>query len=96
MRGANILTGVAVLAWFALLLLGRDLISGVVAQKALGYPNTGQIDLLIVWPAGVVATLLLSAWICNAFKRAPALLALLSGVSLAALLPYLALYGGGI
>ena len=96
MRRTNILTGIAVLIWFGLLVLGRDLVSGVVAQKALGYPNTGQIDFLIVWPASVVIALLLCAWICNGRRRWTQLLALLSGVSLLALLPYLFLYGGGV
>ena len=96
MRRTNILTGIAVLIWFGLLVLGRDLVSGVVAQKALGYPNTGQIDFLIVWPASVVIVLLLCAWICNGLRRWTQLLALLSGVSLLALLPYLFLYGGGV
>ena len=96
MRRTNILTGIAVLIWFGLLVLGRDLVSGVVAQKALGYPNTGQIDFLIVWPASVVIVLLLCAWICNGLRRWTQLLALLSGVSLLALLPYLFFYGGGV
>lgn len=96
MRGANILTGIAVLIWGGLLLVGRDLVGGVVAQKAVGYPNTGQIDFLIVWPAFVVLALLMGAWICNGLRRWPGLLALLSGVALAAVLPYLFVYGGGV
>lgn len=79
MRAANILTGAAVLLWLGLLFIGRDLVGGVVAQKAVGYPNTGQIDFLIVWPASVVIALLLCAWALNSLRRWPALLALLSG-----------------
>jgi hypothetical protein len=96
MGRANILTGIAVLIWGGLLLVGRDLISGVVAQKALGYPNTAQIDFLIAWPAAVGMALLLTAWICNGLRRWAAPLALLSGAALVALLPYLFVYGGGV
>jgi hypothetical protein len=96
MRGANVLTGVAVLIWCGLLLVGRDLVGGVVAQKAVGYPSRGQIDFLLVWPAFVVLALLLLAWICNGLRRWAAVLTLLSGLALVAVLPYLFIYGGGV
>lgn len=96
MRRTNILTGIAVLIWFGVLVAGRGLVNGVVAQKALGYPNVGQIDFLIVWPASVVMVLLLCAWICNGLRRWTQFLALLSAVSLLALLPYLFFAGGGV
>ena len=96
MRRTNILTGLAVLIWLGLLVVGRGLISAVVGQKAVGYPNTAQIDFLIVWPAGVVMVLLLCAWICNSRGKWAPLLTLLSGASVLALLPYLFFYGGGV
>jgi hypothetical protein len=95
-RGANILAGIAVLIWSGLALIGRDLVSGVVAQKAVGYPNTGQIDFLMVWPAVVVVALLLAAWTCNGLRRWAVAFSLLSGIALVAVLPYLFVYGGGV
>ena len=96
MRGANITAGVAIAIWFALALLGRDGLNGVVEQHAPGYPNMGQINLYIVWPLLVVVALLTCAWVCNAFRRWPWALGLLAGASLIVVLPYLAVWGGGI
>lgn len=96
MRIANITAGVAVATWFALALLGRDVVNGVIAQRAPGYPNMGQINLYMVWPLLVVAALLVCAWICNAFHRWPWLLGLVSGAALVALLPFVAVWGGGV
>jgi hypothetical protein len=96
MRAANITAGVAVTVWLALALVGRDLINGVVGQAALGYPNMGQIDFLFAWPLLIVVAVLACAWICNAFRRGAWALGLLSALALAALLPYLLVYGGGV
>jgi hypothetical protein len=96
MRAANITAGVAVAVWLALALVGRDLVAGVVGQRALGYPNMGQIDFLIIWPLSLVSALLACAWICNAFRKGGWALGLLSAISLLALLPYLLVYGGGV
>lgn len=96
MRTANILAGIAALGWFAMLWLGRDLVGGVVAQKVIGGPNVEQIDYGIVWPALVLVALLASAWTSNALRRWFGPLAVLSGVALVALLPYLAFAGGGV
>jgi hypothetical protein len=96
MRAANITAGVAVAIWFALALAGRGLLSGVVGQGALGYPNMGQIDFLLAWPLFIVSAILASAWICNSFGRWAWALGLVSAASLAALFPYLFVYGGGM
>jgi hypothetical protein len=96
MRAANITAGVAIVLWFALALLGRDGLNGVVAQQAPGYPNMGQINLYIVWPLFVVTALLACAWFCNAFRRWPPVLGIASGASLLAILPYLMVWGGGV
>ena len=96
MRAANIVSGFAVAIWLALALVGRNLISGVVGQKTLGYPSMGQVDFLIAGPLLVVATVLVCAWICNAFQRWAWALGLLSTTALGALLPYLFVYGAGV
>jgi hypothetical protein len=95
-RAANISAGVAIALWFALALLGREGLNGVVAQQAPGYPNMGQINLYIVWPLFVVTALLSCAWLCNSFRRWPWLLGLASALSLLAIFPYLMFWGGGI
>ena len=96
MRAANITAGVAAALWFALALVGRNLVNGVVGQGAPGYPNMAQIDFLLAWPLFVVAAVITCAWICNAFHRWAWALGAVSGVSLVALLPYLLVYGGGV
>jgi hypothetical protein len=96
MRAANITAGVAVAVWFAFALVGRDLINGVVRQAALGYPNMGQIDFLLAWPLFIVVAVLACAWICNASHRWAWALGMVSALALAALLPYLLVYGGGV
>jgi hypothetical protein len=96
MRAANVIAGIAIAIWFGLALVGRDLLNGVVEQEALGYPTLGQIDFLLAWPLLIVSAILLCAWICNAFGRWAWALGSLSGLSLAAVLPYLLVYGGGV
>ena len=96
MRAANITAGIATAIWLGLALLGRDLVNGVVAQQAPGHPNVGQINLYVVGPLFVAIALLTCAWLCNAFRRWPSLLGIASGTSLAAIVPYLALWGGGV
>lgn len=70
--------------------------SWVVAQHVPGYPNMGQIDLYLVWPFLVLATILTFAWVCNIFQRWSWALGSLSIVALAAVLPYCAIAGGGV
>ena len=96
MRAANITAGIAIAVWFGVALLGRNLVTSVVYQRALGFPNMGQINLLIVWPLFVTVALLVCAWVCNASRRSPGALGLLSAASLLAVLPYLMLWGGGV
>lgn len=96
MKAANILAGLAAVLWFALALLGREGVNGIVAQNAPGYPNMGQINLYIVYPLYVVLVLISCAGVCNAFRRWPSVLGLASGASMLAILPYLAVWGGGV
>jgi hypothetical protein len=95
-RGANIIASIAALLWFGLLVSGRNGVRGIVAQRVLDYPNTAQIDLYIVWPSSVMIALLACAWVCNGFRRWPALLALVSSAALLAILPYIMISRGGV
>jgi predicted neutral ceramidase superfamily lipid hydrolase len=96
MRAANIAAGLAAVLWLALALAGRSLVNGVVEQRALGYPNIGQIDFMIVWPLVVVTGILACAWVCNVLRRWPWALGFVSATALVALVPYAMLWGGGV
>lgn len=96
MRAGNITAGIAVAIWFALALGGHGVLHKVVGRAALGYPNMAQIDFVLAWPLFMVIAVLTCAWICNAFRRWAWALGLLSGLSLAALLPYLLVYVRGV
>ena len=96
MRGANILTGVAVLAWFGLSLIGFSLMLGVVDQKVPGYPSSGQIQYYVLYPLVVAALLIAWAWFCNRILRRPAALGCLSGTALFSVLIYLLGFSGGV
>jgi hypothetical protein len=96
MRVANICAGLAAAVWFAVALNGRDGMDRVVAQKVLGYPNMGQIDLYLVWPFLVLAAILALAWACNTFGRWFAALGSLSVVTIVSVLPYCVIARGGV
>jgi len=96
MRGANILAGLAVLAWFGLSFIGLSLLRGVAEQNVPGYPSSGQVQYLIIYPMLVAALLIASAWFCNRLVHRPALLGCLSVTALFAVLPYLLALGGGV
>ena len=96
MRRANILTGCAVFAWAALLLVGASLIRGVTGQNVPGYPSSGQIEFYLLYPALAIAVLVACAWLFKGISRRPSLLAFLSGAALLAVLPYIMFFGGGV
>jgi hypothetical protein len=96
MRGANALAGIAISLWLALAFIGRGLIYGVIEQHVLGYPNRGQIEYYLTIPVAVAIALLICAWLCNAIRRLPWLLAVVSALSMLALGPYLLPYSGGV
>jgi hypothetical protein len=94
-RAANIITAIAMVLWFGLVLVGHDLTAGV-ARRMGGNVSIIQLDYYVLWPSWVVAALLLAAWVCNIFRRGYWFLGSIAGVSLAGLLPFLASYGGGM
>ena len=96
MKTANIMASLAIALWFLLSLLGLSGLSGVAAQHVPGYPNMGQIKLYVAWPMCVKITVLLCAWFCNMFRGWPWLLIMMSSASLLAILPYMAVWGGGV
>jgi len=96
MRGANILTGVAVLAWLGISLIGLSLMQGVADQNVPGYPSSGQLQYYVLYPVVVAALLTAFAWFCNRSVPRPMLLGCLSGTALFAVLIYLMGFSGGI
>jgi hypothetical protein len=96
MRAVNILTGLDCLLWGGLLLVGINLIDGVSAQHARGYPNSTQIFHYIGLPGAVTAALILAAVVFNFVIRSPTWLGILSVVALLPLPVYLFMYGGGV
>jgi len=96
MRIANTLSGLAVLIWLGLLLMGRGLVERVATQQAPGYPNAAQIETYVVLPALVTIAVSVTAWLCNGLNRWPWLLTLVACVSLALLAPFLLRYSGGV
>jgi hypothetical protein len=96
MRAVNILTGLDCLLWGSLLLVGINLIDGVSAQHAPGYPNSTQILYYIGVPGAVTAALILAAVVFNFVIRSPTWPGILSVVALLPLPVYLLMYGGGV
>ena len=94
MRAANTTAAVSILAWLGLAYIGMDLVRGV--AERVGSADIGQVEFYIAWPLLMAVVVLIGAWGCNAFRRWPRALALLSGISLVALLPYLLVYTGGV
>jgi len=95
MRVANLFVGTVAALWFALFLIGRDLLRGVYLQGPEIGPNAGQIDYYIVYPTIAVVLLLLAGWAGNVFGK-PLLIVIPSLVIGFAILPFLLGYTGGM
>lgn len=95
MRAANIVIGIIAALWFALFVMGRDLIHGVYLQGYRAAPNAGQVDYYIIYPLVAVVLLLFAGWIGNIWRKPVIALvpALLIGF---AILPFLLGYTGGM
>ena len=95
MRAANIVIGIIAALWFALFVMGRDLIHGVYLQGYRAAPNAGQVDYYIIYPLVAVVLLLFAGWIGSIWRKPVIALvpALLIGF---AILPFLLGYTGGM
>lgn len=96
MRSANILALIAMALWAGMLWLGVDLLKGVVAQRAVGYPAPGQFDFLVGIPFAAIILIGGVTLLVNALRRFWIASYLVSGAAIVALLPYLLVYGGGV
>lgn len=95
MRTANIFTVISFMLWLGMFYMGRGLTYGVYTHGEGVFPKSGQIDHYMVIPICIALVLAVSAWIFNGLRSAQPLAAI-SILSLAALLPYLFGYTGGM
>ena len=95
MCAANTVTGITSALWFALFVMGRDLIDGVYVQGYRVAPNAGQVDYYIIYPLVAVVLILFAGWTGNIWRKPIIALvpALLIGF---AVLPFLLGYTGGM
>jgi len=87
---------VACLLWLSLAIIGRGLTRDVYSQGPGLFPSAAQLDFYVLVPVASLVTVALCAWLVNGLQRWFDLLALLSGIALVALLPYMLLYTGGV
>jgi hypothetical protein len=96
MRAANIFALVISALWGGMFWVGMDLLKGVAAQHVAGYPASGQFEFLVGVPFAIVGTIAATTLLANALQRFWIVSTLVSASALAALLPYLLVYGGGV
>ncbi|HLY56647.1 MAG TPA: hypothetical protein VKS60_13875 [Stellaceae bacterium] len=96
MRAVNIFACVTSLPWLGLLISGRDLLGGLVRQRVAGYPNSEQVDFLLITLAVAVIALFACAFACNAGRKQPFPLLFVSLIILLAVVPFFMMYGGGV
>ncbi|ALH82610.1 hypothetical protein [Sphingopyxis macrogoltabida] len=96
MKIANITAAVAILLWFGLAILGRNLLIDALTDDVPDWPTVSSIDFGIILPMSLASALLAWAWLCNGFLRRPWALAVPSVMCLATMLPYFMVMGGGV
>lgn len=95
MRAANIVVGATAALWFALSLMGRELIRGVYLNGSGVAPSAGQIDYYIIYPLVAVVLLMVAGWAGNMWRKP--LITLIPSLLIGfAILPFLLGYGGGM
>ena len=96
MKAANISTAIVVLLWLGVAISGRNNLKPFLADGTADWPAMTSIDSVILFPILMAASLLALAWACNASARQPFLLLAASFAWFIAMLPYLAITGGGV
>jgi hypothetical protein len=96
MRAANIISAIAIALWLALGLTGRDRLKPFLMDDIGDWPSMTSIDSAILFPILMALGLMGLAWISNASGRRPVVLLAASFAWLGAILPYLAISGGGV
>ena len=93
MRASQIVAGVAVILWGYFALMGFDAMADIAAQRAPGFPNSGQRTYYLYTP---LAMAVVSLFLFVATWRLKRPIGCLAGLLLAALPPYLLFYTGGM
>ncbi|CAI8948161.1 hypothetical protein ACVK1X_006184 [Pseudomonas sp. PvR086] len=74
--------------------IGIELYSGIAPQKAVGYPNSGQLKLYVLFPA---ASVLISALMLTFSKKLPNwLLIVFIPIQFIAIFTVFIFFGGGV
>jgi len=88
------ISALSALLWGVILGIGIKLYSGIAPQGVPGYPNTGQLELYILFPTVMV---LIGTCLTIFSKRTPTLLFVIVVLALFALIPpCIVAFGGGV
>jgi hypothetical protein len=90
-----VLAAINLLVWGGFIWLGIDLVRGVTAQHAPGYPNHGQITYYIRFPI-LMAVLTLSVYLLSRFTRYGGVALALQIFLLLTFFPFVLTYTGGM
>lgn len=96
MKAANIISAIVVVLWLGLALTGRDRLKPFLVDEVADWPTMTSIDSAILFPILMAAALLAFAGACNASGRWSFALLAASFAWFVAILPYLAIAGGGV
>jgi hypothetical protein len=83
-----------VLFWGYLAYVGFDVVSGAARRVATGHANVGQCDFYVIFPSAM--TVLGIVLVATARKASTALYLGILAVEVLPILPFLAVYGGGM
>lgn len=83
-----------IFCWFALLLIGNSLYSGIKAQGVSGFPNFGQLKLYILFPTVMIVGNILIFVLSKKLPRALTIAVVMVQI-IPALVAFL-LFGGGL
>jgi hypothetical protein len=95
-RAANIISAIVMLLWLGLALTGRVRLQPFLVDEVADWPSMTSIDSSILFPILMATALLAFAYVCNASRRRPFALLAASFAWFIAILPYLAITGGGV
>jgi hypothetical protein len=96
MRAANIISAIVIVLWLRLALSGRNELKPLLLDEIADWPTMTSIDAVILFPILMATALLAFAWICNASGRWAFALLAASFAWFVAILPYMAITGGGV
>ena len=96
MKLANIAAAIVITVWLWLAYQGHASLRPFLLDETPDWPTMTSIDSHILFPMLMAMALASFAFGCNALGRWPMVVAAASFASFAAILPYLAITGGGV